>query len=491
MYSSIKNLHEDLKAKKTSAKEVVQSYIKKIESSDDKLNCFITKDFDNALKRAELSDKKIANGEELGLLEAAPFSIKDMFCTEGVRTTAGSRMLENFIPPYSSTVNNKLDAQGAIMLGKVNQDEFAMGSSNETSFFGPSFNPWDLSKVPGGSSGASAASVAARMSLCSMGTDTGGSIRQPAHFCGTVGLKPTYGRISRYGVVAFASSLDQAGPLTLTVEDAFRVVQSISGKDKMDNTSSDKSVPDWVSEAKNFNGSLKGKTVGFIKEYAEAKIDPEIQEAFDQSLKVLKDAGATVKEVSLPLIKHGVSVYYLVATSEAASNLSRYDGVRYGFRAEVKDPTKGMSLDDFYAETRSQGFGEEVKRRILLGNFSLSSGYYDAYYNKSCQVRRMIKDQYDQAFKEVDFILSPVSATQAFGINERVQDPLKMFLNDFFTVSVNLAGLPGISVPVMKASNGLPAGVQLIANRYDESNLLEGALTLENAFEFYKEVPSV
>ncbi len=491
MYSSIQNLHDDLKAKKVSSKEVIQNYITKIEESDSKLNCFITKTFDQALKQAEVVDQKISKGEELGLLEGAPFSIKDMFCTKGVRTTAGSRMLENFIPPYSSTVNKRLDAAGAIMLGKVNQDEFAMGSSNETSYFGPSFNPWDVSKVPGGSSGASAASVAARMSLCSMGTDTGGSIRQPAHFCGTVGFKPTYGRVSRYGVVAFASSLDQAGPLSLRVEDAFRVVQSISGKDMMDNTSSDKAVPDWVSEAKSFNGSLKGKRVGFIKEYAETDVDPEIKEAFEKSLKVLKDAGAEVKEVSIPLIKHGVSVYYLVATSEAASNLSRYDGVRYGFRAEVEDAAKGMSLDDFYAKTRSQGFGEEVKRRILLGNFALSSGYYDAYYNKSCQVRRMIKSEYETAFKDVDFILSPVSATQAFGVNERVQDPLKMFLNDFFTVSVNLAGLPGITVPVMKASNGLPCGVQLIANQYDESHLLQGALTLENEFKFYEEVPSV
>lgn len=489
MYNSINQLQSDIREKKTSVSEVTKAYLDRINEIDPKLNSYVAIN-EAAINQAAKADERLSKGDGFGPLEGVPVSLKDMFCTQGLKTTAGSNILKNFIPPYSATVVQQLEEAGAIILGKVNQDEFAMGSSCETSIFGSTKNPWDIEHVPGGSSGGSSASVASRTSLCSLGTDTGGSIRQPAHFCGLVGFKPTYGRVSRYGVIAFASSLDQPGPLALNVSDAFLMAQVISGKDLKDNTTANIEVPNWQEEIKNFSGSLEGKKFGVIKEFADHEVDPEIRDTFEKSKALLEEKGAKCVEVSLPLVKHGVSVYYLIATSEAASNLSRYDGIRYGHRAEI-DSDQEVSLEDFYSKTRSEGFGEEVKRRILLGNFSLSSGYFDEYYKKACQVRRLIREQYLKAFSEVDFIISPVASTTAFKLNDRVKDPLKMFLNDYFTVSVNLAGLPGITVPIMKSEKGLPCGVQLIAPHFKESQLIPPALSLESQFKFYEEIPHV
>jgi len=488
--TSVYEYHQSLRSGATTAVKTVGDYYTQIEKADESINAFISTDKEQALKDAAVVDAKIKKGEELRLLEGVPFSIKDMFCTKGVATTAGSKMLKDFVPPYDATVIKNLKDAGAIVLGKANQDEFAMGSSNETSFFGPSLNPWNKECVPGGSSGGSAASVAARMAMCSLGTDTGGSVRQPAHFCGTVGFKPTYGRVSRYGVVAFASSLDQTGFFSLKVEDAFRTAQAVAGKDIHDNTTSSADVPDWLEMAKSFSGDLKGKKIGLVKEYEESAVDPAVKETLEKAKELLKSKGAELVEVSLPLVKHGVSAYYLVATSEAASNLSRYDGVRYGHRSELADSGK-LSLDDFYAQNRTEGFGDEVKRRILLGNFSLSSGYYDAYYKKACQIRSMIRGQYMEAFKNVDCILAPVASSTAFELEGRLNDPMRKFLNDYFTVTVNLAGLPGLTVPIQKTANNLPCGVQLIANQFSENELFEVGQVLENEFQFYKEVPSV
>lgn len=488
-FTSVSEYHSKLKAGETTAVKTVAAYFEKIEKEDKSLNTFISLNKEEALKRAAETDQKISKGVELGLLEGVPFSIKDMFCTKGVATTAGSRMLKDFVPPYDATVVKNLKDAGAIMLGKANQDEFAMGSSNETSFFGPSLNPWNKERVPGGSSGGSAASVAARMAMCSLGTDTGGSVRQPAHFCGTVGFKPTYGRVSRYGVIAFASSLDQTGFFSLKVEDAFRSAQAVSGKDINDNTTAAVDVPDWVEASKKFSGDLKGKKIGLIKEYEESVVDPVVKETLDKAKESLKKKGAEFVEISLPLVKHGVSAYYLVATSEAASNLSRYDGVRYGHRSEQVE-AGNLSLEDFYALNRTEGFGDEVKRRILLGNFALSSGYYDAYYKKACQIRALIRDEYFAAFKKVDCILAPVASSTAFEFENRINDPMRKFLNDYFTVTVNLAGLPGLTVPIQKTEHDLPCGVQLIANQFEELELFEVGKALEDEFKFYKEVPS-
>lgn len=488
-FNSVADYHEALKTGSTTAVATVEDYFKTVENTAG-LNNFITLNKDEALKSAAVTDLKIENNEELSLLDGVPFAIKDMFCTKGLKTTAASRMLENFIPPYDATVIQKLKAAGAVIMGKTNLDEFAMGSSNETSFFGPVLNPWNKEYVPGGSSGGSASSIAARNAICALGTDTGGSVRQPAHFCGTVGFKPTYGRVSRYGVIAFASSLDQTGFFSLKVEDSFRAAQVVAGKDNFDNTSSTEEVPDWVAQAKTFTGDLSGKKIGVIKEYLESAVDPAVKETNEKALGALKKRGAEVVELSLPLVSHGVAAYYLVATSEASSNLSRYDGIRYGHR--TKDAASGnLSLADFYAKNRSEGFGDEVKMRILLGTFALSSGYYDAYYKKACQLRTLIKEQYVEAFKKVDCILAPVAVSTAFKLEENFNDPLTKFLNDYFTVTVNLAGLPGLTVPIQKTENNLPCGVQLIAGHFKEHELLEFGKALEDEFKFYNEVPDV
>ncbi len=488
-FTCIKDYHKALKEGAITTVQVVQDCFKRIKATKD-LNSYITLNLDKAFLEAEKIDVKIKKGEKLSLLDGVPFSIKDMFCTKNLKTTAGSKMLADFIPPYDATVIRKLKNSGAIILGKVNQDEFAMGSSNETSYFGPVLNPWNKEHVSGGSSGGSAVSVAARTALCSLGTDTGGSVRQPAHFCGTVGFKPTYGRVSRYGVVAFASSLDQTGFFSLKVEDSFKAAQVLSGKDHFDNTTASIKVPDWIKESKKFNSDLTGKKIGVVKEYLEYEIDSFVEETNKQALKALKKRGAKIVEISLSLAQYGVSAYYLIATSEAASNLSRYDGVRYGHRS--KAGAKGsLSLKDFYAQNRTQGFGDEVKGRILLGNFSLSSGYYDAYYKKACQIRRLIRQEYIEAFKKVDCILTPVAASTAFKFKENFNDPLKKFLNDYFTVPINLAGLPGLTVPIQKTKNQLPCGVQLIADQFKENELFQVGLALEDEFKFYNEVPGV
>lgn len=460
----------------------------RIEDKDKDLNSFISLNKEQALERAQDSDERLKRGEQKRPLEGVLFSVKDMFCVSGTKTTAGSRMLKDFVPDYDATVIRRLKEAGAIIIGKSNQDEFAMGSTNETSFFGPCKNPWNKDYVAGGSSGGSACSVAARFSTCSFGTDTGGSVRQPAHFCGTVGLKPTYGRISRSGVVAFASSLDQTGFFTLKVEDAFKTAEVLSGKDIMDNTTSSKEVPQWSKET--VVKDLKGFKIGVVKEFMSTELDADVQQTLDDSVEALKKRGAEIVEVSLPLTEHGVAAYYLVATSEAASNLSRYDGVRYGHRSE-KAKDGQVSLEEFYTLNRTEGFGKEVKTRILLGNFSLSSGYIDAYYKKACQIRRLIRDDYFKAFEKVDAIIAPVASTTAFKLHEFDGQPLKKFLNDYYTVTVNLAGLPGLTVPIKKNENNLPIGVQLIANQFQESKLLKAGLNLEDEFKFYKEVPNV
>lgn len=484
---TLSGIAEGLNKKTFSSEEITRHYLSRIENLDPKLNSFISMN-ESAIESAKKADAlRAKSGNQTSTLLGVPYAAKDMFCTKGIKTTAASKILSNFTPPYSATVIEKIEKQGMILLGKTNQDEFAMGSSNETSAFGTSKNPWNLNYVPGGSSGGSAAAVSARLVPLALGTDTGGSIRQPAHFCGITGIKPTYGRISRYGIVSFASSLDQAGPMTLTVKDAAMSLEVMCGHDLKDSTSAKVEVPQW---SKNINSNLKGKKIGLIKQYSERTLEDDISKAWDKAKKSLINAGAEVVEVDISMSEHAIPIYYLVATSEASSNLSRYDGIRYGLRADFeKIPPE--SIDDFYARTRGEGFGEEVKRRILLGTFSLSAGYFDAYYIKACQVRRLLQAQYLEAFKKCDLLLSPVAATAAFKIGEKVNDPLKMFLNDFFTTATNLCGLPGMTVPIMKNNLGLPIGVQLTGKPFDEQALFDSAQVLENEFAFFKEIPNV
>ncbi len=472
--SSFLEISEAIKTKKVSAKEVAETFLSRAKGHDKKINSFISFN-ENVLQEAELIDQKNSRGEDIGLLGGIPFGIKDMLCTKGVKTTAGSKILSNFIPPYDSTVVERLKGAGAVVLGKTNQDEFAMGSSNETSYYGVVKNPWNLECVPGGSSGGSAAAQAARFCAGTIGTDTGGSIRQPANFCGIVGVKPTYGRVSRYGIVAYASSLDQAGPMVSSVEDAAVTLEVICGKDQRDATTSSKAVPAF---SKNLKKDLKGFRIGLIKEFMSDSLDKDTQKTVQKALDEAKKLGAEIIEVSIPLTENAVPMYYLVAASEASSNLARYDGVKYGYRADFKD-LSSIDLDQFYAKTRGEGFGSEVQRRIMLGTYCLSSGYYEAYYNKACQVRRLLKNQYDEAFKKCDVILSPVTTHPAFKIGDRISDPLAMYLNDIFTVSTNLAGLPGLSLPFGQSSSNLPIGVQLTASHFEEQKMLDVAFALE------------
>lgn len=484
--ASLSQIAGAVKTKKISAKEVCSFFQKRIESLNPKLNA-VTSLNPQALEAAEQIDEKIARQENPGPLAGVPFGIKEMFCTQGLRTTAASKMLEKFIPPYDATAVAKLRSAGAVVLGKLNQDEFAMGSSNENSLHGPVKNPWNLSYVPGGSSGGSAAAQASRLFAATLGTDTGGSIRQPAHFCGVVGVKPTYGRVSRYGIIAYASSLDQAGPIASSVQDAALALEVISGFDKYDGTSSQRQVPAW---SKNLSENIKGLRIGLLKQCMTEALHPDVQKAVDKSLDTLKQSGAEIVEVSVPLIEYAVPVYYLVAASEASSNLARYDGVKYGYRAEFKN-LSNIHLEDFYGQTRGEGFGSEVKRRIMLGTYCLSSGYYDAYYTKAGQVRRMMVQQYQEAFKKCDVILSPVTTSTAFKIGERISDPLAMYLNDIFTTLTNLAGLPGMSVPVCLSSEGLPIGIQLTANHFDEQRMLNASMVLENSSSMKGKTPDV
>ena len=474
-FASMTDIADAIAAKKISAKEVTVHFQGRIQSLDKKLNSFTSLN-ELAVKEAEQIDARIAKGENVGALAGVPFGIKEMFCTKGLKTTAGSKILENFVPPYDATVVDRLKKAGIVVMGKLNQDEFAMGSSNETSFAGPVKNPWNLDCVPGGSSGGSAAAQAARLVVGTLGTDTGGSIRQPASFCGIVGVKPTYGRVSRYGIIAYASSLDQAGPMVSSVKDAALTMEVISGHDERDATTSLKSVPAWN---KNLSDNMKGMKIGIMKEFMADGLNADVQKTVENSIEALRKMGAEIVEVSVPMTEFAVPVYYLIASSECSSNLARYDGVKYGYRSEIKN-LSAIHLDDFYGRTRGEGFGKEVKRRIMLGTYCLSSGYYDAYYNKAGQVRRLITNEYLEAFKKCDVILSPVTTSPAFKIGERVSDPLAMYLNDIFTTSTNLAGLPGMSVPFGISTTGLPIGIQLTASHFEEQKMLNVGFALES-----------
>ena len=469
---------DKLKAKEITSAELTDAYLAEMEAGRE-LNAYVLETAEQAREMAKASDAKLAKGEG-GAIEGVPLGIKDLFCTKDVRSTACSHILDGYTPAYESTVTSQLWRDGAVMLGKLNNDEFAMGSSNETSFYGPVTNPWrregdDTKLVPGGSSGGSSAAVAAKLCLGATATDTGGSIRQPASFTGTVGIKPTYGRCSRWGIVAFASSLDQAGPITRDVRDAAIMLKSMAGHDPQDTTSVDRPVPDYEAA---LGQGVKGLTVGIPKEYRVDGMPEEIDALWSQGIEWLKEAGANIKEVSLPHTKYALPAYYIVAPAEASSNLARYDGVRYGLRVDGKDIT------EMYENTRAEGFGDEVRRRVLIGTYVLSAGYYDAYYLKAQKVRSLIAHDFRQAFSEVDVLLTPTAPSAAFGIGEKTDDPLSMYLNDVFTVTVNLAGLPGISVPAGLSKEGLPLGLQLIGRGFDEETLFRTAHKLEEAAQF-------
>lgn len=477
---SLVEIRDLIKTGDISSEAVTSACIEQTKKLNPEINAFITVN-EHALEQAHQADKQHKAGEDLGLLGGVPVAVKDLLCKRGMLTTAGSKILKGFVPPYSSTVVSKLEGAGSITFGKTNLDEFAMGSSNETSAYGPCRNPWNPDYVPGGSSGGSAAAVSGFMVPAAIGTDTGGSIRQPASFCGIVGLKPTYGRVSRYGIVAFASSLDQAGPMTKTVKDAALIAQVISGQDKMDQTTAEVDVPNWLD---NINSDVSGKTIGLPKEYfEEGSMSADVRKKVETTIEALKNKGAKFKEVSIPSIPTSVPIYYLICTSEASSNLARYDGVRFGHRADFsKKPAE--STAEFYSRTRGEGFGEEVKRRILMGTFSLSSGYYDAYYAKACKVRRLLRDEFLAAFNDVDVILGPVTTSTSFKIGERIEDPFEMYNNDIFTTAANLAGLPGISVPIGLGDNNLPIGVQLLGKHFDEQSILDVGQCVENEIKF-------
>ncbi len=468
---------EGLAKKSFSCLELTQAYLQNMEKQR-ALNAFILETPEQALSMAKLSDHRRQKGKN-GLLEGIPIAIKDLFCTAGIRTTAASKILENFIPPYESTVTSNLWKAGSVLLGKTNLDEFAMGSSNITSYFGPVVSPWkrknDPTKqlVPGGSSGGSAAAVSARMALAATGTDTGGSIRQPAAFVGIVGLKPTYGLCSRWGIVAFASSLDQAGAMARTVADTAYMLQAMAGHDPKDSTSAVGAIPDYIAALKNY--TIKGLKIGIPKEYKVAGMSQEIEKLWQQGISWLKAAGAEIHDIQLPHTKYALPTYYIIAPAEASSNLARYDGVRFGLRVP------GENLDDMYELTRAAGFGREVKRRILIGTYVLSAGYYEAYYVKAQKLRSLILDDFVQAYKKVDVILTPTAPTPAFAIGDKMDDPIAMYLNDVFTVPVNLAGLPAISVPVGLSADKLPLGLQLIGKPFDEKRLLQVGQVLEKS----------
>ena len=464
-----------LKAKEFSSVEITKAHIDACMDAAD-LNAFVTTDFTNAMKSAEVSDVKLAKGEG-GALEGAPLGIKDLFCTEGVKTTAGSKILGDFIPQYESTVTANMKADGMVMLGKLNLDEFAMGSSNETSHFGPVINPWRKGEdlVPGGSSGGSASAVAANICLGATATDTGGSIRQPASFTGTTGIKPTYGRCSRWGVVAFASSLDQAGPITRTVKDSAIMLQSMAGYDAKDSTSINKALPDFAAAC---DKGVKGMKIGIPKEYTMDGMPREIEDLWQQGIKWLESCGAEIVHVSLPHTKYALPAYYIVAPAECSSNLARYDGMRYGERVE------GDNLYDTYERTRAEGFGKEVRRRILMGTYVLSAGYYDAYYLQAQKVRTKIADDFKQAWEKCDALLTPTCPSAAFPVGRKINDPVTMYLNDIFTVTANLAGLPAMSVPAALDNNGLPLGLQIIGRALDEETVFAASSALESCADF-------
>ncbi|MCM0589686.1 MAG: Asp-tRNA(Asn)/Glu-tRNA(Gln) amidotransferase subunit GatA [Gloeotrichia echinulata CP02] len=484
--ASIRELHEQLIKKERSALEITQEALDRIQSLEPKLHSFLHITAQQALEQARAVDAKIAAGEEIGLLAGIPIGIKDNLCTKGIPTTCGSRILENFVPPYESTVTQKLAAAGAIMVGKTNLDEFAMGSSTENSAYQVTANPWDLLRVPGGSSGGSAAAVAAEECVVALGSDTGGSIRQPASFCGVVGMKPTYGLVSRYGLVAYASSLDQIGPFGRTVEDAAILLNAIAGYDPQDSTSLNVEIPDYAS---GFKPDLKAREklrIGIIKETFGEGLDSVVETAVTKAIEQLQRLGAEIHVVSCPSFRYGVPSYYIIAPSEASANLARYDGVKYGLRAPDAE-----NLLSMYTRTRATGFGAEVKRRIMIGTYALSAGYYDAYYLKAQKVRTLIKQDFERAFDLVDVLVCPTSPTTAFKAGEKTTDPLSMYLTDLMTIPVNLAGLPGLSVPCGFDDNGLPIGLQLIGKVLREDQLFQVAYAYEQSTTWHIEKPQL
>ena len=470
-------LHDMLVNNEITSLELTEAILSRIDEVEGDVKAYLTLTRDEAIAQAKAVDEKIARGENISFLEGIPGAIKDNICTKGVKTTCASKILQNFVPPYSATVVNKLNAENAVILGKTNMDEFAMGGSTENSAYFPTRNPWNTECVPGGSSGGSAAAVAAGTAVWAIGSDTGGSIRQPASFCGVVGMKPTYGRVSRYGLVAYASSLDQIGPITKDVTDCAHILNIIAGHDDMDSTCVNEAVPDYT---KALVEDVKGLKIGIPKEDFVDGMDPGVEKAIRDSIKKLEELGAEVVEISLPNTAHAISTYYLIAPAEAATNLERYDGVSYGERAD------GVDMVDMMTNTRSQYFGEEVKRRIMIGNYALSAGYYDAYYLKALKVRRLVKEDYDKAFEKVDVIVCPTAPSPAYKIGEKIDNPLEMYLQDVCTVPLNLAGLPGISVPCGFSSKGMPIGMQLIGKPLDEATLIRTAYTYEQSQDFHK-----
>ena len=482
--ASIRELHQQLVNKERSAVEITKEALERIQQVEPKVHAFLCVTDEVALEQAKRVDAKISAGEEIGLLEGIPVGIKDNMCTQGIATTCASRILENFVPPYESTVTQKLKQAGAVMVGKTNLDEFAMGSSTENSGFQVTANPWDLSRVPGGSSGGSAAAVAAGECPVALGSDTGGSIRQPASLCGVVGMKPTYGLVSRFGLVAFASSLDQIGPFSRTVEDSAILLGAIAGHDPRDSTSLKGEVPDYTQSLKP-DFKAKGLKVGVIKETFGEGINSEVEAAVNEAIEQLKQLGAEVQEISCPRFRYGLPAYYIIAPSEASANLARYDAVKYGLREDTDN------LLSMYSQTRAAGFGAEVKRRIMLGTYALSAGYYDAYYLKAQKVRTLIKQDFEAAFEQVDVLVSPTSPSTAFKAGEKTSDPLSMYLLDLMTIPVNLAGLPAISVPCGKDKQGLPIGMHLISNDLREDLLFQVAHAYEQATDWHTKMPQL
>lgn len=483
---SISEIHQQLISKQRSAVEITQEALERINQLEPKLKSFICVTAEKAIAQASQVDAKIAAGEKIGPLAGIPIAVKDNICTRGIPTTCGSKILENFIPPYESTVTQKLVGAGAVILGKTNLDEFAMGSSTENSAYQVTANPWDVERVPGGSSGGSAAAVASAESLVALGSDTGGSIRQPASFCGVVGMKPTYGLVSRYGLVAYASSMDQIGPFSRTVKDSAILLQAIAGYDPKDSTSLNVPIPDYT---KNLSPNLRPKgqiRIGLIQETFGEGLDSSVLQAFTKAVELLQELGAEIQVISCPRFSYGLPTYYIIAPSEASANLARYDGVKYGFRASESE-----NLLNMYAKTRSEGFGLEVKRRIMIGTYALSAGYYDAYYLKAQKVRTLIKKDFDKAFAKVDILACPTSSTTAFKVGEKTDDPLSMYLSDLMTIPVNLAGLPALSLPCGFDKQGLPIGIQLMSNVLREDLLFEVAHVYEQSNNWYKLQPQL
>lgn len=472
-------LHDMLVNKEITSLELTQAVLARIDEVEGDVQAYLTITREEALAQAKAVDEKIAKGEEIAFLEGIPGAIKDNICTKGIKTTCASKILQKFVPPYDATVMQKLEAQNPVVLGKTNLDEFAMGGSTENSAYHPTCNPWNTDCVPGGSSGGSAAAVAAGTAVWALGSDTGGSIRQPASFCGVVGMKPTYGRVSRYGLVAYASSLDQIGPITKDVTDCAHILNIIAGRDEMDSTSLDAQVPDFT---KALVQDVKGLKIGLPKEYFVKGMDPEVEAAVKNGVKELEKLGAEVVEISLPNTDYAISTYYLIAPAEAATNLARYDGVSYGERAE-----DAADLVEMMTKTRTQYLGEEVKRRIMIGNYALSAGYYDAYYLKALKVRRLVKEDYDKAFKDVDVIICPAAPSVAYKIGEKIANPLEMYLQDACTVPLNLAGLPGISVPCGYNKDKMPIGMQIIGKALDEETILRVAYTYEQSQSYHED----